>query len=121
MKTRDGFEIKKDETVFSARGESLQVRELFQEETNKVIVIPIYHIKSMYVTGDGGHHQEVDTDIDYEGEDRIVSSGDIFKKAPTARIDQELKKKKEELDRICLKIGLARTEYRYEQGILKNK
>jgi len=111
MLTRDNFEIVVGNYVYRANGEELRVAEIFPEEDDngygKFIAIPMYHIESMEVVSYGNGPVELNTEVDYEAEETIIESKHIFYNAPTAKIDKDITKKKEEYNKICVHIGDA--------------
>lgn len=114
MNTRDGYEIKIGDNVCNFAGETLVVKEFFpdSEETGKVVVTPQYFIESMHANCDGGSHREISVEVDYDAEDAVVDCANIFQSAPTAKIDEGIKSKRDELAGICQRIGLAKVELR---------
>lgn len=121
MKTRDGHEIKVNDTLHTFNGEQLVVKDLFNEESGKLIVTPIFLVESMYASGDGGYHREIDVECEYEAEDKIVESKDVFLRAPTAVIDKKIQEKQIELNDYCTKIGIAKVELIAEQERVKRE
>lgn len=111
MKTVDGVEIKVGDELCNVNGEILRVEELFPEETGKLVVTPLFLVESMYVTGDGGYHQEVNTECEFEAEKRVVKCDEVFMKAPHQRLTKDIEEKKKELEEYALKIGTARIEF----------
>jgi hypothetical protein len=67
------------------------------------LVTPFYEGEAMAVSGDGGFHREIACPYEFEAEQRLVKA--IFSVAPVAKIDEQIKKRTDDLNALGLAYG----------------
>jgi len=108
MKTKDGHDVELNKMYYLENGQEVYISSCATTSDGRdaFMVTPFYEGEAMQASGDGGSHHEISMMYEHEGLETLVF--EIFKAAPTEKLDSRYAAKLKDIEHLSLSVGILK-------------